>query len=345
MSDAATADTHVLPIDVGDRLPNFPFQDHTGKPSALDHLTLAGKPVVIFLCPAPARARAQQEFRGFTAQIGRLAELGVSVLAVGAFPISDFELFFEGRLPPYAALSDPEGKIAAYLGLPNLSSPCTLITGPDLRVARIIAGTDSPHADAVITACAELCRPVPETTLRRQAPVLIVDNAFPPAFCARLIQFWESRQKTADLVASASDNGNVNREAVKRRADVAVEDPVVRREVEALIQRRVLGEIKKAFHFAVRTGETMKIGCYDAAHGGMFKAHRDNNAQIVAHRRFAMSLLLNDAYEGGTVSFPEFPGPVYRPDAGAALIFSCSLLHAVAPVTKGRRFGLFGFFW
>ena len=58
-----------------------------------------------------------------------------------------------------------------------------------------------------------------------------------------------------------------------------------------------------------------------------------------------MSLILNDGYEGGGVRFPEFPGNEYRPPAGAALVFSCSLLHEVMPVTKGRRFGLFGFYW
>ena len=58
-----------------------------------------------------------------------------------------------------------------------------------------------------------------------------------------------------------------------------------------------------------------------------------------------MSLNLNDDYEGGLLRFPEFPGPVYRPAAGDAVVFSCTLLHEATPVTAGRRFGLFGFFW
>jgi predicted 2-oxoglutarate/Fe(II)-dependent dioxygenase YbiX len=107
----------------------------------------------------------------------------------------------------------------------------------------------------------------------------------------------------------------------------------------------VLSEIKKAYHFVVREGETMKIGCYDSEQQGFFQAHRDNNDPLVAHRRFAMSLNLNDGYEGCAVRFPEFPGSEYKPPMGAALVFSCSLLHEVLPVTKGRRFGLFGFYW
>jgi predicted 2-oxoglutarate/Fe(II)-dependent dioxygenase YbiX len=132
---------------------------------------------------------------------------------------------------------------------------------------------------------------------------------------------------------------------IKRRWDVPVEEPGLRAELESIIQRRVLSEIKKDFHFVVRTGETMKIGCYDSDQQGFFQAHRDNNDPQVAHRRFAMSLNLNDGYEGCGVRFPEFPGSEYRPPLGAALVFSCSLLHEVLPVTKGRRFGLFGFYW
>ena len=40
-----------------------------------------------------------------------------------------------------------------------------------------------------------------------------------------------------------------------------------------------------------------------------------------------MSVNLNDDYEGGAVRFPEFGGGLYRPPAGGALVFSCSLLH------------------
>jgi len=66
--------------------------------------------------------------------------------------------------------------------------------------------------------------------------------------------------------------------------------------------------------------------------------YRDNTTKGTAHRQFAVSVNLNDGYEGGTLCFPEF-GPVqYRPDAGAAVVFSCSLMHQVMPVTAGERF-------
>jgi predicted SAM-dependent methyltransferase len=70
---------------------------------------------------------------------------------------------------------------------------------------------------------------------------------------------------------------------------------------------------------------------------GHFAPHRDNNSPITAHRRFALSLNLNDAYEGGELYFPEY-GSKYRPEIGDGVVFSCSLVHGAAPVTRGERF-------
>ncbi len=90
--------------------------------------------------------------------------------------------------------------------------------------------------------------------------------------------------------------------------------------------------------------ETLRIGCYDSANQGFFGAHRDNTTPYTAHRRFAMSLNLNDGdYEGGCLRFPEFGPDLYAPGAGGAVIFSCHLLHEALPVTKGRRFAVFSF--
>ncbi|MBE7213520.1 MAG: 2OG-Fe(II) oxygenase, partial [Gluconacetobacter diazotrophicus] len=60
-------------------------------------------------------------------------------------------------------------------------------------------------------------------------------------------------------------------------------------------------------------------------------------------RRFAVSINLNDGFEGGELVFPEFGSRRHRPPAGGALVFSCSLLHAVTPVTAGTRFAFLPF--
>ncbi len=69
-------------------------------------------------------------------------------------------------------------------------------------------------------------------------------------------------------------------------------------------------EIKKAFAFQVTRAETLRLGCYHAADGGHFIAHRDDTTPYSVDRRFAMSLALSTGeYEGGYVRcFPEY-GP------------------------------------
>ena len=71
-----------------------------------------------------------------------------------------------------------------------------------------------------------------------------------------------------------------------------------------------------------------------------FGAHRDNGAPATADRAFAVSLNLNDDFEGGELVFPEYAGLKVSPPTGAAAVFSCSLLHRALPVTRGRRFVL-----
>jgi 2OG-Fe(II) oxygenase superfamily len=80
-----------------------------------------------------------------------------------------------------------------------------------------------------------------------------------------------------------------------------------------------------------------------ASDRGFFRAHRDNLSPATAHRRFALTLNLNDGYQGGQLRFPEYGPELYRPAPGAALLFSCSHLHEVLEVTDGRRFALLSF--
>jgi len=103
--------------------------------------------------------------------------------------------------------------------------------------------------------------------------------------------------------------------------------------------------VRKAFGYRATRFEGFKIACYDSATGGFFRPHRDNLTPATAHRAFALTLNLNDSYEGGQLRFPEYGNQLYRPDAGAALVFSGSHLHEVREVTAGRRFVLLSFLY
>jgi predicted 2-oxoglutarate/Fe(II)-dependent dioxygenase YbiX len=64
----------------------------------------------------------------------------------------------------------------------------------------------------------------------------------------------------------------------------------------------------------------------------------------VAFRQFAVSINLNTGdYTGGELEFPEFGPDLYLPPAGAAAVFSASLLHAARPVLTGSRYVLLTF--
>ena len=62
-------------------------------------------------------------------------------------------------------------------------------------------------------------------------------------------------------------------------------------------------------------------------------------------RRFAVSIILNDDFDGGEVSFPEYGSRGFKPPPGGAVVFSCSLLHAVSRVTRGLRFAFLPFLY
>jgi predicted 2-oxoglutarate/Fe(II)-dependent dioxygenase YbiX len=108
--------------------------------------------------------------------------------------------------------------------------------------------------------------------------------------------------------------------------------------LRARIGRRICPEIKKAFQFMVSRIERDLVARYDAETGGHFGPHRDDTGLLVAHRRFAVSINLNDDFDGGEISFPEFSPQGIKAPPGTAVVFSASLLHQVSRVTRGRRY-------
>src|SRR5215468_9534441 len=91
--------------------------------------------------------------------------------------------------------------------------------------------------------------------------------------------------------------------------------------------------------------ERFLVGCYSVEDGGHFVAHRDNTTKGTAHRRFAASVNLNADFDGGEVSFPEYGPRGLKPPPGGAVVFSCSLLHAVSKVTRGSRYAFLPFIY
>ena len=178
------------------------------------------------------------------------------------------------------------------------------------------------------------------------APVLVLPRVFEPEFCELLIDYFESRPSQDSGFASEVDGRTelVIDPALKRRRDVAVDHPGLEAAIEARLVHRLLPMVKTAFNWKADYIERFLIARYAAADRGFFVAHRDDVVAGSAHRKFAVTVNLNaEGFRGGDLRFPEFGPCVYRPLTGGAVVFSCSLLHEVTPVTEGVRYAFLPF--
>jgi 2OG-Fe(II) oxygenase superfamily len=179
------------------------------------------------------------------------------------------------------------------------------------------------------------------------APVLLLPRVFEPELCQHLIGLYAKvgGEDSGYMVERDGKTVGVLDYGHKRRFDCVIEDVDLQATIRARIARRLAPEIRKAFQFEVTRIERYIIACYDAATGGHFAAHRDNTTPGTAHRRFAVTINLNDDFDGGELWFPEFGPRRYRPPAGGAVVFSCSLLHEATAVTRGTRYAVLPFLY
>ena len=180
-----------------------------------------------------------------------------------------------------------------------------------------------------------------------QAPIVVLPNVFPPAFCHKLIDLYEARGGEESGFMREVDGKTVimNDHGHKRRKDYLIEDIEVMQTCQKLIGRRVIPEIAKVHQFEVTRMERYIVSCYAAEDEAHFGARRDNTTKGTAHRRFAVSVNLDDDFDGGEVYFPEYGRRSFKSSVGGAVMFSCSLLHAVTQITRSKRFAFLPFLY
>jgi peroxiredoxin/predicted 2-oxoglutarate/Fe(II)-dependent dioxygenase YbiX len=223
-----------------------------------------------------------------------------------------------------------------------------MVLDPTLRVRAVFPfrpdGGDREEVFAYVRSLPPLSR---FAGIEIPAPVLVIPNVFETEFCRHLIGLYEKhggeesgfmREKDGKTVMVADPNH-------KRRKDYVIEDEELIKETQSRILRRINPEIEKVHFFKATRMERYIVSCYAAEDGGHFRAHRDNTTKGTAHRRFAVSINLNDDFEGGELGFPEYGPRSYKAPPGGAVIFSCSLLHAVSRVTAGRRYAFLPFLY
>ena len=312
-------------LGIGERLADFVLMDRSGLPARF-YAHAGGRPTVVVFDDAGDDPRLVD-------LAGRLnARDDVALCCITS------------REPAGATgvmmWSDPERTVAEAYGV-AAGELTVVVLDPNLRVVGVEVGDHV--ADRVVALLDTAVHRDPAVQVMMQAPVMLLPRVLDVAYRERLIQVWEEEGSIETGVQNSS--GDVLDASYKRRRDHTVHNAELLRELSSVVGRRVMPEVRKAFAFRATRFEGFKIGCYDASTGGFFRPHRDNLTSSTAHRVFALTLNLNDGYEGGQLRFPEYGNQLYRPAAGAALIFSCALLHEVLDVTAGRRFVLLSFLY
>ena len=211
------------------------------------------------------------------------------------------------------------------------------IVDPSLRIfAHFHTGSDKSECDAIFA----LLRDLPATdqfgSCEIPAPILVLPRLFDHDFCDRLVGLYEQGQ--ARDSGFMRNNVEVFDYSFKRRRDYFIDDEAIRKLIVKRISQCVIPEIKQLFFMKITRMERYLVGCYAAEEEAHFRPHRDNGQAVTAHRRFALSVALNDDFDGGELQFPEYNQKRHTIPKGWCIVFPCAILHAVTRVTKGRRY-------
>jgi len=328
---------------LGDPVPWFSAPVITG--GSFDLHVSAGRWVVLSFLGSPGNPRAIAEVEELARESADFSEdhaIGCVFTGqpddVAAFAaISSNKLFF---------LRDDDEAISRMFGAAEM--PRTVVLDPMLRsIADIPWDTPQGHAETVRSVLRSLPDVDNSAGVPLFAPVLTVPRVFSFELCDFLMQFYE-RQGGVDSGFQYEIDGKTttlaNRQ-LKCRKDVPVKVPEVRELIRTQIVRRLLPQIERYFQFQATRMDRYIVACYDSEVGGHFFRHRDNVNAGARHRRFALSINLNNNFEGGDLTFPEFGRKSYRPSEGGALVFSCGALHQVTPMTRARRYAFLAFLY
>ena len=322
-------------LEPGDIAPRFSLMAQDGgrvDPRADD---VAGAPLVLVF----ADTSTAPALGPFIAAAAELGTAGVRLYAV----VTETPVEGEAGFP---VLHDVGGEVGRRYGREG-ADPLAVTVAPNQHVAGVFPGSAAPKAMALARQLAEHQAP---TAMGAHPPVLILPEVLSPQDCKRLVSIYTLRGHKwvepghGDTGMTTDYKMRIPEYGRRDRIDHWILDQDTNQFIDRRLQSRLFPEIEKSFQYRVTRRETYRIGCYEGERGGEVHGHRDNTAPQVAHRRFAVSINLNtEEFEGGAIRFPEFGGPLYRPETGAAIAFSCSLLHEATEVTGGRRYVLLAF--
>ena len=222
--------------------------------------------------------------------------------------------------------------------------PGVFLIDPAFRIA-MSAPIDA--TDQILDRLAAELAVAPAEAAPQHAPVLTLPRIFEPELCATLVRLYRDSDSAQSGFAKDVDGQTVQLldPSMKRRSDVLITDETLREAIRDRLEARLFPMIRRALGWQPEFVERYLICRYGAEEQGFFSRHRDDVTAGTAHRRFAVSMNLNDDFEGGEICFPEFGARLYRPPLGGATVFACGLLHEATPVTRGERFAFVPFLY
>ena len=325
----------------GERAPDFILPSLDGTPTRF-YAKAGGTPTVLLF----SDANQIDTILCLSEELKNRPSIKMSILAILENNLPSAQSVTAKNKIDFPVFLDTQGTIKTAYRLVDDEKNIIFLLDANLRVLTSILLEDIQLAvKRLISIYTESWSHVEPLEIKTQAPVLLLPNVLDPELCLHLIDVWETEGNVETGVELSQEN---RRQEViisdsKSRRDHIVTDKKLLRLLSSSIGRRVMPELQRAFAFQATRFEGFKIVCYDAATSGFFSAHRDNLSPSTAHRRFALSLNLNQDYEGGYLRFPEFGPNLYQPEVGEAIVFSCSHLHEVTEMKNGRRFALLSF--
>ncbi len=338
-------------LSVGDIFPPTRLLTKDGGALDLDADDIAGNYRILVLCRDIAGGRAIAELGRFKAAHDEIAAAAGLVFSILPGAIGEAGAGLRGLALPFPALSEPAGELFETTDAEG-DAVTTMVIRPNHHVMAIFGGDVDDHAGAAL----EVIRGDEENrksrVITRHPPVLIVPNVFSRKDCDHLIGIFNfqgnvwvepghgTKNMTTDYKMRIPDYDRED------RVDHWIVNPETSDFVTSRLRARLFPEIRKAFHYEITRFEKYRIASYSGERRGEAHGHRDNTQEIATHRRFAASINLNtEQFKGGELHFPEYGGHLYRPETGAAIVFSSSMLHEAMHVTKGQRFVLLSFLY
>lgn len=341
-----------LSLQPGQRAPNFALPNSAGRVEQLYDRFIGNCMVLSFLADTGS-APATAALRDLEAMRETLVAAGAAVVAVTGATAVDNAAARASLSLGFPLYADPDASTRdRFTAPPHVTgSACTsFVLDRNQRVLAVLTVPEGHATAALAVLERQPPRPAGERSVALQAPVLLLPNVLGPAFCREAIDAWarDNDEGLVNMPERAYAEGQSSKPVhnlhldLKKRRDHIADDRLNARLIQALT-RHLFPELMKAFRFRVGSLERFCIGAYEAGRGDYFRPHRDNMTETTRNRAFAVSLSLNDDYQGGGVRFAEFSDDVYDPPAGGALVFSCSLLHEALAVTSGTRIAAFTF--